>query len=103
MTNTTKDLIIRLNIEAGETFKTLEPHEQIAKTAISKVICISSDIETVEELISWILQYNRGNFDEEGNVICEKFYDFKGCQCKAVALGLLPEVSSTEILKRRVI
>ena len=74
-----KKLVIRLNDEVQVN---------------SKIICIvSEDVGSMSKLTSWIMEYDRGGFDENGNVFCKNLNDFKVCQLKAVRLGLLPTPS----------
>lgn len=72
---------------------------------VSKVFTVDIDDSStgMNNFISWVIQYNHGNFDDNGDIICKSKIDFLGCQNKALALGLLPKLSPFAIRSRLVI
>ena len=72
---------------------------------VSQALTIEVDtndelISNMNSFISWIIETNRGLFNENGDIDCTSSINFIGCQKKALALGLLPKLSVTEIRAR---
>lgn len=73
---------------------------------VSKVFTIEVDtddvssINMIDSFLSWITENNRGLFNNSGEIDCNSRIDFVGCQNKAIALGLLPKLSSVEARAR---
>lgn len=63
---------------------------------VSKVLRIefdTDDTSPLDSFISWVIETNRGLFNENGDIVCTSTIDFIGCQKKALTLGLLPKMS----------
>lgn len=73
-------------------------------TVTSKVLSINientENTSTLDDFISWVLETNRGFFNETGDIDCTSTINFIGCQKKALTLGLLPKLSPREIRAR---
>lgn len=72
---------------------------------VSKVFTIEVDTDDASSInmnsfISWVNENNRGLFNNSGDIDCISKIDFIGCQNKAIALGLLPKLSSLEARAR---